>query len=1031
MTNFSLNGTDHQTTIGLGGPDAANSIFPTDASPLSGFSAGASNPQLPSAESGALQGAQNGIDLIIRGRNKRIRGTSGDDLLDGSRGRKNKIRGLGGNDVLLAGKKDKVVGGGGNDTVDARRGKAKNTLKGGGGNDEIFAKKKDKLLGNGGDDLLNASEAKGKNTLNGGGGDDILIGGKKDDLKGGSGSDEFWVADGKLPKRQLRVRDFQPGLDKIGIRLDGVTQFSAITLTQQDSDTLITINTTSVALLQGVNANAISADDFLDIENDIFGSRTGSQFSQSAQNQEDLQSQFTLHTISADGLKITDQNPDPKVGVFRGAIANLQTVSGQLLTDDDGNVLTDANGRALLNPNTPYIVQNTLFEEGNLEAKLIYGSSVFGGRDVIQYTFFSEENGVRTNELVRFLDFLSVGDFSDEINDTDGFDDFPVRFLPGNFDALQAVNSIDYIFDNGLLGLTEFVDPATNTPGSADIILRDEFEENLAYSSYALGSQSRSGSPSAQTVFDANILSAESMPTFGAAQAGETIRVRGRKQKIKGTSGDDVINASKAKGKNKLIGKGGNDTLFSRKNDVLKGGAGNDELDARKGKARNKLKGGSGNDLLWAKKKDKLFGNGGNDRLDSSNAKGKNFLKGGGGDDELLPGKNDRAKGGGGADIFWVAPGTLPSKAVVVQDFEDGLDLIGLNISGLDPFSDLALVQQGTDVLLSVQGAAIALLQNTTTAQFTGEDFIDGSQTQLSVADAVGKREGKQFSQTSVDETSITAQFNISDLNDDGIPIPDSAPADLRLGVFAGAVQSYVSGSGQLTDLAAPTVQEFDSNDAIALTSGVLQAEFIDDPDQNDVFAGQETIKYSILPALGEDAVVSFRVRTNAFDGFDVNQATNNLSYIVDEVFSRKGAILEDGDDFLSGSVLTTRETRTYSNTDRDIAGRSFLATQFSLVDRQGSEFVADQTPLETIGTFSGAIENYVDNVRLQSFALGNLSASLNGNTVTYTIASEDASIIRSASLDLVETGFDPTQAINNLGYILENDILQKAFFSI
>lgn len=1028
MTDFFLSGLDQSSLFDTGIPDGNSSALLSEPSAPLGLSAGKPDHQLPTVQSHALLRTLNGDNQIIRGRNQTIRGTSRDDVLDGSRGRRNTIRGLGGDDTLLAGKKDRVVGGGGNDTLDAREGRGRNTLKGGGGSDELFAEKRDTLLGSGGSDRLVSLNARGRNTLNGGGGDDILVGGSNDDLRGGGGSDQFIIADGTLPSSQLQIRDFQAGVDTIGIQVDGVAQFSAITLTQQGSDTLITVNNTAVALLQGVNANALSADDFLDIENDIFSSRTGRQFSQSAQNQEDLQSQFTLHTISADGLKITDENPDPKAGVFVGAIANLQTVSGQLLTDENGNVLIDANGRALLNPNTPYIVQNTLFEEGNLEARLIYGSPIFGGRDVIQYTFFTEVKGVRTDALVRFLDFWEVGDFNDAVDDTDGFDDFPNLALPANFDVSQAINSIDYIFDNGLLGLTEFVDPTTNIPASADIILRDEFSENLSYFN-VLGGQSRPGSLNTKTTFNADILNATSTPTFGATQVGETIQVQGRRQRVKGTAGADVIDGSKAKGKNKLIGKAGDDLLFSRKKDLLKGNRGNDTLDARRGKARNTLRGGGGNDTLWAKKRDQLFGNGGDDVLNSSAATARNVLNGGGGNDELLPGNNDLVSGGSGADIFWVAPGFLPTAPIIIQDFEDGVDRIGLNIEGLDPFSDLALAQQGADVLLSVRGTAIALFQNLTTTQLTSEDFIDGTQTTLAVTDIIGKRDGKQFSQTSIDETSITAQFNISNVNEDGTPIPDGAPDNVRLGVFTGAVQSYVSGSGQLTDLAAPTVQEFDPNDAIALISGVLQAEFIDDPDQNDVFAGQETIKYSILPALGEDAVVTFRVRTNAFDGFDVNQATNNLSYIVDEVFSRKGAILEDGDDFLSGSVLATRETRTYSNTDRDIAGRSFLATQFSLVDRQGSEFVTDQTPLETIGTFAKAIENYIDNVRLQSFALGNLSASLNGNTVTYTIASEDASIIQSASLDLTGTGLDPTQAVNSLTYILDNDILQRAFF--
>ncbi|MEB3232336.1 MAG: hypothetical protein VKJ64_15105, partial [Leptolyngbyaceae bacterium] len=76
------------------------------------------------------------------------------------------------------------------------------------------------------------------------------------------------------------------------------------------------------------------------------------------------------------------------------------------------------------------------------------------------------------------------------------------------------------------------------------------------------------------------------------------IKVRGKKETIRGTNGKDIIDASKGKGKNRLLGLGGNDTLIGGKGDRLDGGKGNDTLAAGQKSLQLQFKGGAGDDIF-------------------------------------------------------------------------------------------------------------------------------------------------------------------------------------------------------------------------------------------------------------------------------------------------------------------------------------------------------------------------------------------------------------------------------------------------
>ena len=132
-----------------------------------------------------------------------------------------------------------------------------------------------------GDDLIDASTSgKGDNRIYGGQGDDILILGKdsrvfgeagndgffttsggNNIVTGGEGADQFWIAVAETPDAANTITDFTIGEDVIGIAGLGIG-FENISIIQQEDDTLIAVNGMSLGILQGIDANVLSVDNF-------------------------------------------------------------------------------------------------------------------------------------------------------------------------------------------------------------------------------------------------------------------------------------------------------------------------------------------------------------------------------------------------------------------------------------------------------------------------------------------------------------------------------------------------------------------------------------------------------------------------------------------------------------------------------------------------------------------------------------------------------------------------------------------------
>ncbi len=159
--------------------------------------------------------------------------------------------------------------------------------------------------------------------------------------------------------------------------------------------------------------------------------------------------------------------------------------------------------------------------------------------------------------------------------------------------------------------------------------------------------------------------------------------------------------------------------------------------------APNEITGTAGNDkgpksgLLGTTGRDLIDGLAGND--DHFGFGGNDILRGGNGNDNLVGGSgNDSLTGGAGKDIFVFAALTLsanePSVVLgddLVTDFEVGRDRVDVSGLGLawrngdaDTDDGLAIIQSGSDVVITIVGQGTLTLANTALSDLGRGDFI-------------------------------------------------------------------------------------------------------------------------------------------------------------------------------------------------------------------------------------------------------------------------------------------------------------------
>nr|WP_310483720.1 hypothetical protein [Chamaesiphon sp. VAR_48_metabat_403] len=155
----------------------------------------------------------------------------------------------------------------------------------------------------------------------------------------------------------------------------------------------------------------------------------------------------------------------------------------------------------------------------------------------------------------------------------------------------------------------------------------------------------------------------------------------------------DVPIAGSIAGNNRIDAGSGNDTLFIGNLDRVFGTAGDDILDATDATGY-RMSGGAGNDTLFIGANGRALGGDGNDKL---------FVGSGG---------NNLLSGGAGADQFWIANAEIPGAANTILDFQIGTDVIGIQGAkslGISATS-LKLTQVGADTSINFGSQTLAIL---------------------------------------------------------------------------------------------------------------------------------------------------------------------------------------------------------------------------------------------------------------------------------------------------------------------------------
>lgn len=171
-------------------------------------------------------------DTADNGGSGEFLGTTGDDVFDAGVS----PEGFNGSNAL-------VFTGAGADLIDTSNGGGNNRVYGQSGNDTLFIGSNDRAFGGSGDDIF------------------YLLG-SGSTISGGSDSDQFWLATAEYPETANTITDFENGIDVLGIGGLGLS-FDDLTFTQESSNTLIASGEQEIAKLLGINANQLSADNFV------------------------------------------------------------------------------------------------------------------------------------------------------------------------------------------------------------------------------------------------------------------------------------------------------------------------------------------------------------------------------------------------------------------------------------------------------------------------------------------------------------------------------------------------------------------------------------------------------------------------------------------------------------------------------------------------------------------------------------------------------------------------------------------------
>ena len=121
-----------------------------------------------------------------------------------------------------------------------------------GGKDRIY-------LDGGGDDI--AILGTGSRLVGGEGMDLFVTDNAENTITGGEGADQFWLANARFPESANTITNFESEFDVLGIAGLGVG-FEDLSITDRNGDAVITASDRNLAILQGVDAASLNADNF-------------------------------------------------------------------------------------------------------------------------------------------------------------------------------------------------------------------------------------------------------------------------------------------------------------------------------------------------------------------------------------------------------------------------------------------------------------------------------------------------------------------------------------------------------------------------------------------------------------------------------------------------------------------------------------------------------------------------------------------------------------------------------------------------
>ncbi|MCL1466230.1 hypothetical protein [Argonema galeatum] len=189
---------------------------------------------------------------------------------------------------------------------------------------------------------------------------------------------------------------------------------------------------------------------------------------------------------------------------------------------------------------------------------------------------------------------------------------------------------------------------------------------------------------------------------------------------IDGNKGNDSISGAGSSGNNTLNGGQGDDTLTGGTKDTMYGDLGNDIIVAG---ASNIINGNNGNDYIIGADNCTIRGGKNDDILFGGT---NSILYGDLGNDVLFAGNgNNVLIGGDGIDEFRIANTALPGAVNIIADFKVGMDAISIaSIPGATSFESITLTQNSADVLISISGKQVALVQGVQVSAISSSNFL-------------------------------------------------------------------------------------------------------------------------------------------------------------------------------------------------------------------------------------------------------------------------------------------------------------------